>query len=126
VDRTTLIGIDRACLIDRATQYVHDTAQCACTDGHADLCTGGLELHTATQTVGRSHGNGTDNAVTQLLLHFQSQTCLCGGICFIDNQCVIHLGHLIAWELNVNHGTDTLNNFTCTHFKFLIQTQSAK
>jgi hypothetical protein len=37
--------------------------------------------------------NGTHNAVTQLLLHFQCQRRA------IHLERVIHLGHLVAWEI---------------------------
>ena len=67
----------------------------------------------ATQTVGRTHGDGTDHAVTQLLLNFERQTR------FEHLQCVIDLRHGIARELHVNNRANDLNDFALAHYRFL-------
>src|SRR5574344_2812563 len=104
VDRGAQGLIHRTALVDGVTQHVHDTAQGSFTHGHSDGVAGIRDHQAALQTVGRTQRNGTHHAVTELLLHFQSQ-----GRAF-ELQRVVHLGHLVAWELHVHHSADTLNN----------------
>jgi hypothetical protein len=73
-------------------------------------------LHAAAQTVGRTHGNGTHHAVTQLLLNFEGQAVFGQGVCHVlELQGVVNLGHRVARELDVHHGADALNDRTLTH-----------
>jgi hypothetical protein len=72
---------------------------------------GVLDDHAATQAFRAAQRNGTDDAVTQLLLHFQGQF---GAFHF---QCVVHLRHGVAREFHVNHGADTLNDFAISHVR---------
>jgi hypothetical protein len=65
-----------------------------------------LHHQAAAQTVGRAQRDGADDAVTQLLLHFQRQRSA------FELQGVIHLGHVVARELDVHHGADTLNDLS--------------
>src|SRR5690606_21465464 len=71
VNRAQLFGRDRAGFVDRATQHVHDTTQGAGTNRHRDGLAGVLDVHAAAQAVGRTQGNGTHHAVTELLLNFK-------------------------------------------------------
>jgi hypothetical protein len=73
VNRAQLVGGDRAGFVDRATEHVHDAAQRAHADRHGNSGTGVVDLHAATQAVGRTHGDGTHHAVTQLLLNLEGQ-----------------------------------------------------
>ena len=104
VDGSSRGLIHGTAFVDGVTQHVHDTAQGSGTHGHADGSTSVGHHQAALQAVRRTQRNGTDDAVTQLLLHFQSQ-----GRAF-QLQGVVHLGHLVTWELHVHHGADTLNN----------------
>src|SRR5690606_32054995 len=71
VDGTALVGVDRTDVVDRTAENVHDSAQGATTDGHRDGSAGAGDGHAAAQAVGRAHGDGAYNAVTQLLLDFE-------------------------------------------------------
>ena len=68
-----LVG-DRAGLVDRATQHVHDAAQGSGTYRHRNGGAGRLHRHAATQAVGGTERDGAHDAVAKLLLHFKSQT----------------------------------------------------
>jgi len=65
------------------------------------------------QTIGGTHCDGTRNAVTQLLLHFQGQPCR------FDFQRVVNLRHLTALELHINHRADNFDDLTRAHWRFL-------
>ncbi|MPM14022.1 hypothetical protein SDC9_60382 [bioreactor metagenome] len=96
--------IHRTTFVDGVAQHVHDAAQRRLADWHGDRVAGVGHHQTALEAVGRTQSNGTHDAVTQQLLDFQNQR---GAF---ELQGVIHLGHLVAWELNVHHGANTLNN----------------
>ena len=71
------VALDLAGIVDRAAQHVHDAAQRAAADRNCDPAAGGIHRHAAAQAVGRTHRNGTHDAVTELLLHFEGQTRFC-------------------------------------------------
>jgi hypothetical protein len=73
VNFTQFVGVDRTGFVDRTAEHVHDATERAHTDRHGDAGAGVVHLHAAAQTVGRTHGDGADDAVTQLLLHFEGQ-----------------------------------------------------
>ena len=79
--------------------------------------TGGLHFHAAAKTVRRAHGNGTDDAVTELLLHFKGQACLGQGIGLVlfKDEGVVNLRHFVAGEFNIHHSADYLNDLSDTH-----------
>ena len=112
VDRHAQLGANRTTLVNRSTQHVHDATQSGFTHrDHDGLCSV-LDDHAAAQAVGRTQSNGTDDAVTQLLLNFQRQRRT------IHLERVIDFWHLVAWKFHVDHGTNTLNNFplnACVH-----------
>ena len=106
---------NRTAFINGVAQHVHDAAQRGLTNGH---CNGSARVgdhQTTTETVRRTQRNGTHDAIAQLLLHFQ-----CQGRAF-QLEGVIHLGHLVAWELDVHHSTNTLNDFSLNLSHFLLQ-----
>ncbi len=118
VNRALFGALDRAHFVDRATQHVHDTAQRTGTYRHLDRVAGCVHGHAATQTVGRTHGDGTNDAVTQLLLDFEGQARLSRRVtCVCQCQRFVYLRHFVAREFDVNHRADTLNNLSLTHFK---------
>jgi hypothetical protein len=59
-----------------------------------------------TQAFGGTHGDTTNDAVTQLLLHFQYQW----WPSLINFQCVIDLRNGILRELDVDNRADDLND----------------
>jgi hypothetical protein len=104
VDRSGDFLADRAALVDRATEHVHDAAQGRLAHGHGDRVAGVGHDEAAAQAVGRAERNGAHHAVAELLLHFEGQRAA-----FVL-QGVVHLGHLVAREFHVDHGADTLND----------------
>ena len=73
MDGSGMFGIDRTRFINGVSQHVHNAAECFLAYGHGNRRTCVVYRHTALQSVGTSHRNGTDYAVPQKLLHFQSQ-----------------------------------------------------
>ncbi|MNN05464.1 hypothetical protein D3C81_1182240 [compost metagenome] len=118
VNRAALVRSDRASFVDGATQHVHDAAQRALTHRHRNRRTGVLHRHAAAQAVRRTEGNGTDHAVTQLLLDFERQALLGERrlAAVFQHQRVVHLRHCVARELDVHHGANALHNISDTHF----------
>ena len=95
-----------AALVNGAAQYVHDATQGAFADRHGDRSAGVGDHQSTAQAIGATQRNRTDDAVAELLLHFQSQRST------FEFQGVVHLGHVIARELHVHHRADTLNNLS--------------
>jgi hypothetical protein len=104
MNRCGEIGIDRAALVDRVAQHVHDAAQRAFAYRHRDRLVGVVDHVAAAQSVGRAQRDGAHDAVTQLLLHFQRQRRA------VHLERVVHLGHLVAREFDVDHRANALNN----------------
>ncbi len=118
VNGTTFVTLHFTCVINGTTQHVHDTTQGTCTHRHRNGVTRVDHGHAALQTIGRTHCNGANNAVAQLLLYFKCQTFFGDRICcWCQFQCFIHFWHLVTWEFNIHHRANTLNNLSLTHFK---------
>ncbi len=114
VNRHALFFTDRAGFVDRPTQHVHDTAQSLGAHRNLNRLTSVDHVKTTLQTFGGAHGNGTDNAVAQLLLNFQR------GFSTVHGEGVIYLRYAVAREFHVDHSTDDLNNTTATHACILL------
>jgi hypothetical protein len=117
VDFTPLVGGNRAGLVDRPPENVHDAADRRIPDRYGDAGAGVVHLHATAQAIGRPHGNRADDPVAQLLLDFEHQVRLAHVRLFglVELQCGIDPGHCVTRELDVHHGTDTLNNVSLTH-----------
>ena len=127
MDFATFFGADFTAIVDRAAEHVHDAAEGLGTDGHGDAAAGALDLHAALEAFRRAHGNGTDNAVAKLLLHFEGQATFGQGIAFIlfEDESFVNLRHRVAGELNVHHSADNLNDLSDTHgYSSVIDTYS--
>jgi peptide chain release factor 1 len=112
VNGAALIGLDRAALVDRAPEHVHDAAQNPGADRHLDVVAGVLDLHAALQAVGRAHRDRAHDAVAELLLDLERQALLdqlVAGVLF-ENQRVVNARHGFARELDVHDGADALND----------------
>src|SRR5690606_12768664 len=105
---------DRTFLVDRTTQHVHDPTQGFNTHGYRDRCAGIFHVQATLEAFGAAHGDGTNHAITQLLLNFQS------GFTTLDQQRVIYLGHGIARKFHVDDRADDLNDTSATHARFLV------
>ena len=92
---------------------VEDAAEGAFTHGHGDRCTGVNGFHAAHQTVGATHGNGTNPVITQKLLNLSGQgdvvTC---GIFPLEAQGVIDLGQFPGGKFHVQNRADHLTDHT--------------
>ena len=73
VDRRGHVAADRAALVDRLADDVHDAAERLGADGHADLRAGGVHRLAAGQAVGRVHGDGADDVLAEVLGDFEDQ-----------------------------------------------------
>jgi peptide chain release factor 1 len=73
VDGHALVGADRAGLIHRLAQHVHDAAQRRLADRYGNRVARVDHLHAAPRIVSAAECNGTYHAVAQLLLDFQRQ-----------------------------------------------------
>lgn len=100
---------DGTALVDGRAQHVHDAAEGGLADRHRDGCAGVGHDEAATQAVRRAQRNRAHHAITELLLHFEGQRAA------FELQGVVHLGHLVTRELHVDHGADTLDNFSFSH-----------
>ena len=98
-----LLGCDRAALVDRAAEHVHDAAERLRAHGHADRRAGIDDLHAAAQAVRGAERNRAHDTVAELLLHFERETDL------VQLQRIVDLRHPVARELHVDDRADTLN-----------------
>src|SRR5690606_13094616 len=113
VDAPLLVTGNRTGFVDRLAEDVHDTAQGAGTNRYLNGLAAVFDVQATLEAFGRTHGDGTNNAVAQLLLDFQ------GGLGALYFQRVIDIRHLIAWKFHVDDGADDLNDTSTTHFWFL-------
>src|SRR5690606_25709197 len=113
VDAPAFVGVNRTGFVDRLTQHVHDATQGASTYRYRNRRTGIGYIQATLETFGRTHGDGTDNAVAQLLLDFQ------GSFRALYFQRVINVRYQIARKFHVDNGADDLNDTSATHVWFL-------
>ncbi len=120
MDRALFVADNRAGFVDRAAEHIHDATQGAGANGHGDGGAGALHLHAAAQAVGRAHGNGADNAVTELLLDLEGQAFFGHATTgLVEDEGVVDFRHAFAGELDVHHGTNALNDVSAAHGLFL-------
>jgi hypothetical protein len=126
VDQAPLVGLDRAGLVDRAPQHVHDAAQRGDAHRHLDALAGAAHLHAALQAVAGAHGDRAHHAVAQLLLHLERQALLdqLVGRVGLQDQRVVHERHLVARELDIDDRADGLNDASGGHCLPLIEIQA--
>ena len=113
VDSPTLFFTDVAFHVDWLTQYVHDTTQCCFTYRDFDRVLKVFYFQTTTQTVGRTHGDGTHDTAAELLLNFQHQALV--TILYLKR--VVHAWYGVLRELDVHHGADYLDNLSSSHLE---------
>ncbi|MCY1503454.1 hypothetical protein D9M68_375790 [compost metagenome] len=113
VDYPALFFADGAGFVDGVAQHVHDAAQGRFTDRDSDGSASVGDVQATLEAFGRTHCDGTNHAVAQLLLDFQ------GGFDAADFQRVVDVRHLITREFHVDNGADDLNDTSATHIWFL-------
>ena len=109
VDRHAVRRVHRTLLVDGFAEHVHDPAEGLLTHGDGDRCAGVLHGQAAGETFGSPHGNGPNHAVPKLLLHLK------GELGVGNPKGVIHLGHFVALELDVDDGANDLNDSSAAH-----------
>ena len=67
------VAADRAALVDRLADDVHDPAERLGADRHADLRAGRVDRLAAGQAVGRVHRDGADDVLAEVLGDFEDQ-----------------------------------------------------
>ena len=110
VDRHGLFGADRALLVYRPAEHVHDAPEGLDTDRYRDRRAGIGHGEAALQPVGRAHGDGAHDPVAELLLHLERE------VAVRELERVVDPGHAHARKLHVHHGADDLYNFSGAHF----------
>src|SRR3990172_3655995 len=112
VDRAQLVRLDRAAVVDRPTEHVHDAAERALTYRNGYRRTGADHFHAAAQAVGGTQRDAAHNAVAELLLDFEGQAFLrestLGRIHELER--VVDLRHPFTGKLNVGYRADALND----------------
>ena len=106
MDAPAFLGADVALLIDRGAEHVHDAPEGLFADRDGYRRARCLHFYTAFEAVRRAHGDGADDAVSQLLLDLEGQADL------LDEEGLVDLGHGVRGELRVHHGTDDLYHLT--------------
>ena len=104
MDRQGLLGVDRAALVDRLAEHVHDAAERLRADRHRDRAAGVDHLHAADQAVGGAHRDRADFRLAELLRHLEHQLAAVGA----DVQRVQDVRQL-ALEANVDDCTRDLD-----------------
>ena len=73
MDRGRHVAADRAALVDRLADDVHDAAERLRADGHADLRAGRVDDLAAGEAVGRVHGDRADDVLAEVLRDLEDQ-----------------------------------------------------
>src|SRR5690606_36111463 len=113
VNRPTLFFTDVAFHVDRLTQNVHDTTEGRFTYRYFNRVFEIGNVQTTTQTIRRTHSDGTYDTAAELLLNFHHQMLI--TIRYLKS--VVHLRYGILRELDVDHGADYLDNLSSSHLE---------
>ena len=108
-----LFGADRAALVDRPAEHVHDAAERLRPDGHHDRRAGVDDLHAAAQAVGRAERDRAHDAVAELLLHLERQADL------VHLQRVVDLRHVVARKFHVDDRADALDDRSLVRYALI-------
>ncbi len=104
VDRQVLARRDRAAVVLRRAEHVHDAAERGLAHRHRDRRAGGVHRQAALQAFGGTHGDGAHHAVAELLLHFERQ------VDVRQLQRLVDVRNRLARKLDVDDGADDLGN----------------
>ena len=105
VDRPLAVGFDRAGLVNRLADHIHDAAKRLVANRHGDRLAGIDDVLPAHQTFGRIHGDRPHGVFTEMLGNFQHQPVAV----VVGFQCVENLRQMIL-ELHVDNGADDLRH----------------
>ena len=106
MDRVGQSGINFSPSIDRAAEDIEDPSQSGLANRHLNRRTSGVRGYSALQPVRSIHGNGPNNLIAQVALHFENEifvifSTYCDG--------VVNLRKVPWWELAVHHGPLNFN-----------------
>ena len=103
-------------LINRLTEYIKDSSKCILANRYRDWGTCCHCIHTANQTICRSHGNTSYDVITQMLCDFHNQL----AAVFSGNfDGFIDFRQVTFRIFYVQNRTDNLSDFSyifCCHF----------
>ena len=111
VDRPLLGGLDRASLVDRLADHVHDAAQGLVADRNRDRLAGVDHLLAAHQAFGGIHGDGAHGALAEMLGDFENEPVAV----IVGLERVQDFGQMLA-ELHIDHGAHDLAHMTFRAF----------
>ena len=109
VDGQDLPGVDRALLVDRVTEHVHDPSEGLLANGNRDRFARVGDGEPARQALRRAHGDAAHDAVAQLLLGLERQAR------FGDDQRIEDAGHFLPVELDIDDCADDLDDPSVCH-----------
>src|SRR5208282_2595134 len=118
MDRRTLFGLDRARLVDRIAENIHDAAERSFADRNLDRSAGVADHHSTAQAIGRSERDGTHDAIAELLLDLERQRAA------FHLESVVYPRDMFARKFNVDHCAYTLNDLAFNHLGSLCRRPS--
>ena len=98
-------------LVNSIAGNVEDTTKNTGSNRNGNRCTSIGDFNTTLETIRSTHGNGTNPAVTEVLLNFENE-CAFFAVKFIgDFKSIINGGQLICFgEISVDNGANNLND----------------
>ena len=115
MDRIALLMRHRALVIHRIAGDVDDAAEHALPDWHRDRRPGVGDRHSADESLGGRHGDGTDDSLSQVLLDLERELLRPAGRGEFDGERLVDGGHVLRRKLDVDHGADDLDNLADVH-----------
>ena len=97
--------VDRAGLVDRLADDVHDAAERAVADRHRDRRAGVVDLLAAHQAFGGVHGDGAHGVLAEMLGHLEHQ-----AVAVVLGLQRVQDRRQVAVELHVDDGADDLRD----------------
>ena len=115
MDGVAFLVHDRAPVVDGVAGDVDDAAEHAVSDRHGDGSAGIDDRHAPDQTFGGGHGDGADNALAEVLLHFQREFFRPAGGAELDGERLVDGRDVLRGKLDVDHRADDLDDFAGVH-----------
>ena len=103
---------NRAEVIDRVADHVHDAAERAFTNRHRDRSARVGRFHPAHHAVGGQHRHRAHAAFAQVLLHFGDYIDRIGNVKTVGSnpQGLVNWGQILFGKFHVNHRSDDLHD----------------
>ena len=111
MNRILLLVWNRSTLVNGIAGNIEDTTKNTRPNRNGNRCAGIGDIYTTLETVRGAHSNGTNPAVTEVLLNFENE-CTLFAVKFIgDFKSIINGGQLICFgEISVDNGANYLND----------------